>query len=98
MLKIDTFYENSRNFQNSKIFGEALSKSPIFGHNKKNDVLYLAILTFDEPRAAGSGLKLVKIFFLKGSRNLKMPIFRKLELKISCLRSKIMLSTVIIWV
>ena len=38
--KIDTFYENSRNFQNSKIFGEVLSKSPILGQNHKNDGLF----------------------------------------------------------
>ena len=38
--KIDTFYENSRNFRNSKIFGEVLSKSPILGQNHKNDDLF----------------------------------------------------------
>ena len=31
--KIDAFSQNSRNFQNSKFFWWALSKSPIFGQN-----------------------------------------------------------------
>ena len=38
--KIDTFYENSRIFWNSKILGEGLSKSPIFGQNHKNDGVF----------------------------------------------------------
>ena len=38
--KIDTFYENSRNFPNSKICGNALSKYPIFGQNHKYDGIF----------------------------------------------------------
>jgi len=47
-----------------KIFGEVLSKFPIFGQKHKNDG-YSAILPFDGSQAARVRAYLVKISFLK---------------------------------
>ena len=53
--KIDTFYENSRNFQKSKIFGVAKvkisdfwSKSQIFGQNHQNNGLIFRYIQLSE--------------------------------------------------
>ena len=84
--KIDTFYENSRNFQKSKNFGKVLSKSLIFGQNPQFlvKIIKIMVLTFDWPQTALERLS-------KGSRNLKIPIFRpknigKISQKLVCQR------------